>query len=79
MGQVCHSFMVAPDCPCPLLGQDILSKMGPQIYFLPNGPQLTGPKGETSQTDPCQKLRLPGLQMGAVFSIKVRDKQVLLW
>ena len=55
MGQVSHSFMFIPDCPCPLLGQDLLSKMGAQIHFLPNGPQLT-----------CWKPRLPGLQTGAV-------------
>jgi len=28
---------------------------------------------------PLQELRLPGLQMGAVFSRKVRDKWVLPW
>ena len=60
MGQVSHSFMVIPDCPYPLLGQDLLSKVGAQIHFLLDGPQLTGPKGEpmhgrkTSLTDPAR-------------------------
>ena len=85
MGWVSHSFMVIPDCPYPLLGQDLLSKMGVQIHFLTDRPQLTGPKGEpmgggkTSPTNPCWELRLPGLQMGTVFSMKVRDEPVLPW
>jgi hypothetical protein len=59
MGQVSHSYMVIPDCPYPLLGQDLLSRMGVPIYFLPERPQLNVPKGEpmgrgkTSPTDPC--------------------------
>jgi hypothetical protein len=59
--------------------------MGAQIDFLPDGLQLTGPKrepmgeGKTSPNNLCQELRLPGLQMGAVFSMKVRGKWVLLW
>ena len=75
--------MVILDCSYPLLGLNLLSKMGAQIHFLPDGPQLTGPKGEpmgggkTSPTDHCSEQRLPGLQTGAVFSMKVRDKQVL--
>jgi hypothetical protein len=46
MGQVSHSFMVILDCPYPLLAQDLPSKMGAQIQFLPDRLQLTGPKGE---------------------------------
>jgi hypothetical protein len=77
--------MVITICPYPMLGQDLLSKMVVQRYFLPDGPQLTGPKEEptggekTFPTDPCQELGLPALQMGAVFSMKVREEQVLLW
>ena len=52
MEWVAHSFRVAPDCPYPLLVGDMLSKMGAQIHFLPDGPQLTGSKGKTSLTDP---------------------------
>ena len=83
MGRASHSFMVILDCSYPLLGLNLLSKMGAQIHFLPDEPQLTGPKGEpmgggkTSPTDHCSEQRLPGLQTGAVFSMKVRDKQVL--
>jgi hypothetical protein len=39
--------MVIPDCPYPLLGQDLFSKIGDQIHFLLDKPQLTGPKGES--------------------------------
>ena len=34
-GRVSHSFMVIPECPFPLLGRDLLTKMGAQIHFLP--------------------------------------------
>lgn len=30
---VAHSFLVMPDCPYPLLGQDLLSKMKANIHF----------------------------------------------
>jgi hypothetical protein len=69
----------------PLLEQNLLSNMVTQIHFLPNRSQLTSPKGEplgggkTPPTDPCWELRLPGLQMGAVFSRKVKDQWVLTW
>ena len=33
-GRVSHSFMVIPECPFPLLGRDLLTKMGAQIHFL---------------------------------------------
>ena len=75
--------MVIPVCPYPLLGQDLLTKMGAQIHFLPDGQQLTGPKeepmgrGKTSPTDPCKEPRIPGLQMESVFSMKIIDEWVL--
>ena len=47
MVQVYHLFVAIPDCPFSLLVVDLLFKMGAQIYFLPNGLQLTGPKGES--------------------------------
>jgi hypothetical protein len=59
--------------------------IGAQIDFLPNSPQLTGPKGEhmargkTSLTDLCWELRLSGSPTGMVFSMKVRDEWVLPW
>ena len=78
MGKVFHSFMITADCLYPLLRLTLQD--GAQIYFLPDRPQLTGPKGEpmdgekTSLTEPCQQLRLPGIQMGEVFSMKVSVK-----
>jgi hypothetical protein len=47
MGQVSHSFMVIPDRPYLLLGQDLLSKMEAQIHFLSERLQLTGSKRRT--------------------------------
>lgn len=35
-----HSFLVIPECPIPLLGQDLLTKMGAHIYFTPQGPDV---------------------------------------
>lgn len=40
-GRVTHSFLVIPECPAPLLGRDLLTKMGAQITFTPRGPTLT--------------------------------------
>ena len=31
--QVTHSFLVIPECPAPLLGRDLLSKVNAQIHF----------------------------------------------
>lgn len=45
-GKVTHSFLVIPDSPCPLLGRDLLTKMGAQIHFTPGGPQVTGPHNQ---------------------------------
>ncbi|VFV41971.1 pol protein [Lynx pardinus] len=35
--KVRHEFLYLPDCPIPLLGRDMLSKLGAQITFEPNG------------------------------------------
>lgn len=40
-GQVTHSFLVIPECPTPLIGRDLLTKIGAQISFTPEGPQVT--------------------------------------
>ena len=31
--QVTHSFLIIPECPAPLLGRDLLSKVNAQIHF----------------------------------------------
>ncbi|XP_029423341.1 uncharacterized protein LOC115071729 [Nannospalax galili] len=36
-GQVSHSFLLVPDCPYPLLGRDLLSKLGAHIHFTKKG------------------------------------------
>ena len=36
--QVTHSFLVIPECPMPLLGRDLLTKLKTQITFSPPGP-----------------------------------------
>ncbi|XP_070269262.1 uncharacterized protein [Myotis yumanensis] len=49
MGWVSHSFMVIPECPYPLLGRDLLTKIGAQIIFSQGGPQVTDGKGHPIQ------------------------------
>lgn len=39
--QVAHSFLVIPECPAPLLGRDLLTKLKAQIQFSDEGPQVT--------------------------------------
>ncbi|XP_062932764.1 uncharacterized protein LOC134361693 [Cynocephalus volans] len=39
--QVTHSFLVIPECPAPLLGRDLLTKLKAQIQFSAKGPQVT--------------------------------------
>jgi hypothetical protein len=34
--QVTHSVLVVPESPAPLLGRDLLTKVGARIYFEPN-------------------------------------------
>lgn len=50
MGWVTHSFLVIPECPAPLLGRDLLTKLGAQISFKPDGPEVTYSKGITTLT-----------------------------
>nr|XP_034367653.1 LOW QUALITY PROTEIN: uncharacterized protein LOC117715101 [Arvicanthis niloticus] len=45
MGRVSHAFLVIPECPYPLLGRDLLAKIGAQIHFLPEGPQVKDRQG----------------------------------
>ena len=35
--QVSHLFLVIPECPAPLLGRDLLTKVNAQIHFDPGG------------------------------------------
>lgn len=39
-GRVSHSFLVVPECPTPLLGRDLLTKMNAEIQFSPEGPRI---------------------------------------
>ncbi|XP_036037746.1 uncharacterized protein LOC118580016 [Onychomys torridus] len=48
-GQVTHSFLHIPDCPHPLLGQDLLTKLKAQIYFDDKGSTVIAPKGTPLQ------------------------------
>ncbi|CAD7682242.1 unnamed protein product [Nyctereutes procyonoides] len=48
-GQVTHSFLLVPDCPYPLLGRDLLSKVGAQIHFQQKGATITGAEGQPLQ------------------------------
>ncbi|XP_071466099.1 uncharacterized protein [Marmota flaviventris] len=42
-GKVSHSFLHVPDCPYPLLGKDLLTKLRAQIYFKDGSASITGP------------------------------------
>ncbi|KAK1346910.1 LOW QUALITY PROTEIN: hypothetical protein QTO34_000770 [Cnephaeus nilssonii] len=60
--QVIHEFLYLPDCPVPLMGRDLLAKMGAEITFapdgsaqlrlgdLPNDPVLSSAKGGRMET-----------------------------
>ena len=49
MGRVSHSFMVIPECPYPLLGRDLPTKMGAQICFHPRGAKILDKEGQPIQ------------------------------
>ncbi|XP_027291258.1 uncharacterized protein LOC113839186 [Cricetulus griseus] len=49
-GRVTHSFLVIPECPAPLLGRDLLIKLGAQIAFKPDGLEVTYSRGVTALT-----------------------------
>ena len=48
-GKVTHSFLHVPDCPYPLLGRDLLTKLKAQIHFEGSGAQVVGPMGQPLQ------------------------------
>ena len=48
-GMVTHSFLVVPECPYPLLGRDLLTKLGAQIHFSEAGAQVLDREGQPIQ------------------------------
>lgn len=74
VGRVSHSFIVIPDCPYPLLGRDLLTKMGAQIHFLPEGPQVRGLQGE-----PIQVLTVQLEDEYQLFEIKNQKTKDMDW
>ena len=42
---VSHSFLLIPECPFPLLGRDLLTKVGAHIYFSKGQTQVTDQEG----------------------------------
>ena len=44
--QVSHSFLVIQECPAPLLGRDLLTKVNAQIHFDPGGMSVTDGLGQ---------------------------------
>ncbi|XP_037382666.1 uncharacterized protein LOC119258442, partial [Talpa occidentalis] len=44
-GQVSHTFVVIPECPYPLIGRDLLTKVGAQISFGQEGVEIKDFKG----------------------------------
>ena len=49
VGRVSHTFLVIPECPYPLLGRDLLAKVGAQIHFQAEGPAVTDREGRPLQ------------------------------
>jgi predicted aspartyl protease len=47
--QVTHSFLVIPECPAPLLGRDLLTKVRAHIHFEPDGIKVTDGQGQPLQ------------------------------
>lgn len=45
-GKVSHAFLLVPDCPYPLLGRDLLTKLRAHIHFEDSGVRITGPQGQ---------------------------------
>lgn len=45
-GKVTHSFLHVPDCPYPLLGRDLLTKLKAQIHFEKTGISITDLSGK---------------------------------
>ncbi|XP_049626739.1 uncharacterized protein LOC126004334, partial [Suncus etruscus] len=39
-GEIKHSFLVIPNCPSPLMGRDLLTKLRAQITFEETGPEI---------------------------------------
>ena len=44
--QVSHSFLMIPECPAPLLGWDLLTKVNAQIHFDPGRMSVTDGLGQ---------------------------------
>ena len=49
MGPGSHSFLVIPNCPYPLLGRDLFTKVGAQITFNKDGVSIANQDGQTIQ------------------------------
>jgi predicted aspartyl protease len=47
--QVTHSFLVIPECPAPLLGRDLLTKVRAHIHFELDGIKVTDGQGQPLQ------------------------------
>lgn len=58
VGWLSHSFLIMPKCPYPLLGKDLLTKIGAQITFDPEGISIMSRDGWPMQ----------------VFSLSLEDK-----
>jgi hypothetical protein len=47
--QVTHSFLVIPECPAPLLGRVLLTKVRAHIHFEPDGIKVMDGRGQPLQ------------------------------
>lgn len=72
VGRVTHSFLVIPECPAPLLGRDLLTKMGAQISFEQGKPEVS------ANNKPITVLTLQLDDEYRLYSPLVKPDQVLV-
>jgi hypothetical protein len=72
--QVTHSFLVIPECPAPLLGRDLLTKVRAHIHF-----ELDGIKVTDGQGQPLQVLTMSLKDEHHLFSLRDPPPKPIEW
>ena len=78
--QVTHVFLHIPECPVPLLGRDLLSKLGAQVAFPPTKDPTVRVGSTTSllflSITPQDEWRLPDLQEGKPDGLNSQEREL---
>jgi hypothetical protein len=72
--QVTHSFLVIPECPAPLLGHDLLTKVRAHIHF-----ELDGTKVMDGRGQPLQVLTVSLKAEHCLFSLQDPPLKPVEW